>query len=155
MDGIYLRKIVSNRNNLKLLKKISILAGEIYDFRRFFSSDYKKRVKHYIKEKIIFYVLFKDKEILGYCMEDYFEDNFGLTNVSIRDKRKGYGSILLNKIKEFSDTIYLEVWDDEDLLEFYFKNNFTKVRSYDLKNERPDHVPEDIESVVLLKWSKT
>lgn len=157
-DGYKFLFIESNRRTKKMVIEASELFQKSFDENQpgAYGKDIKTMVSRFIKKKTRFYLLYYKKTLVALAMEDFFEGKEGLTNVCSLEQRKGYGTKLLNKIKEIRDELYLEVWDNDifPVLDFYLKNNFSVLYSYDLINNRPSYVKETTKEVLLLRWLK-
>lgn len=150
--------IESNRRTKKMVQDASELFQRSFDKNQpgCYGKDIKTMVSRFIKKKTRFYLLYCKRTLVALAMEDFFDGKEGLTNICSLEQKKGYGSKLLDKIKELQNELYLEVWDNDifPVLDFYLKNNFSIIKSYDLIFNRPSYVPETTKEVLLLRWSK-
>lgn len=100
------------------------------------------------------FFLYGKRKLLAFGFDDTLDKSFALTNITVNTKFKGYGSKLLDYVKEIKDSITIEVWNDASLIHFYRKNGFEVVKVYKGKMKRPKHHNEKAKYVWLMRWKK-
>lgn len=81
---------------------------------------------------------------------DEIEDCFYISNLCTKERRKGYGSRLLDFLKDLERPIKLECWIwkgvEDDTQEFYIKNGFEEVGRHSMVDD------EMVEEVIEFLW---
>lgn len=100
----------------------------------------------------IVYLMYRNEILVAVCFDECLEDRFAITNLAVRAKNKGYGTMLLDYIKTYHDEILLEVWNEPELIDFYSKQGFKVIKKYG--EERPSHHNEQAIDVWLMEYKK-
>lgn len=154
-----IKRIRAGRDTYKVLLSIAKIWDKSFgDQGDYYPKTIRELIDFFISRKYSFFVLYRNDVIVASCMEDMFNGSYGITNVCVLEKLKGYGSMLLKYIKCYHDSIDLEVWEwegyDDPVYKFYLKNGFKVVNDTNDKDKYGEHVNEDVIRVIHMRWTK-
>lgn len=139
---------LKNKNNISESELIEIISLEQ---EIFFHNGYTlENLNSFLESQNFYCLVYKDNsQILGYSLFFLNEQEAEIYKIAVvyNYRNKKIGSKLISYLKENYKSIFLEVSDRDNTINFYLKNNFKVIH-------KRDNYYSDNSNAFLMKWIK-